>query len=220
MTYPEGWHQASEERAERLADKLTQAVGEQHVLYGKHMRVVAYRHQEGMDELLCQHSEEEDLFTLLHLVWSLTSSETHRAAPIVEVHGCFQDFLNYEHDIQRQVISEVGGGLSFPLTNQIDHQLNSLQIKPLDQQLKEAEQRGEALGKQQGMQIGENRGLAVGEIQGQVKVLARQLCCRFRLTPTDALARLNGASSEQYEQWADNILTAQTLEQVFECARE
>ena len=130
MTYPEGWHQASEERAKRLADKLTQAVGEQHILYGKRLCVVAYRHQDGVDELLCQHPEEEDLFTLLHLVWSLTSSATHRAAPIVELHGSFQDFLNYEHDVQGRAIPEEAGGLSIPLTSQ----LNSPQTSQLDRQ--------------------------------------------------------------------------------------
>ena len=212
MTYPVGWQQASEERAGQLAEKLTQAVGEQHVLYGKHLRVVAYRHQEGMDELLCQHPEEEDLFTLLHLVWSLTTSETHRAAPIVELHGCFQDFLNYEDDNlenyrERGILKEANE-LSFQPSNK------------LDSLFKEAEQKAEALGKQQGMLIGENRGLTIGERQGQVRVLARLLCRRFDVSPTYAIARLNGASSEQYEQWADNILTAQTLEQVFECSRE
>jgi len=109
MTYPEGWQQTSNERAGQLAKKLTQAVGEQHVLYGKRLHVVAYRHQDGVDELLCQHPEEEDLFSLLHLVWSLTTSETHRAAPIVEVHGSFQDFLNYERDVQDREIAEEAG---------------------------------------------------------------------------------------------------------------
>ncbi len=117
MTYPEGWQQASDEKAERLADKLTQAVGEQHVLYGKRLRVVAYRHQDGVDELLCQHPEEEDLFSLLHLVWSLSTSETHRAAPIVEVHGSFQDFLNYERDVQGREIAEEARGISGRLNN-------------------------------------------------------------------------------------------------------
>jgi len=117
MTYPEGWQQASDEKAERLVDKLTQAVGEQHVLYGKRLRVVAYRHQDGVDELLCQHPEEEDLFSLLHLVWSLTTSETHRAAPIVEVHGSFQDFLNYERDFQGREIAEEARGISRRLNN-------------------------------------------------------------------------------------------------------
>ena len=117
MTYPEGWQQASNERAGQLAKKLTQAVGEQHVLYGKRLHVVAYRHQDGVDELLCQHPEEEDLFSLLHLVWSLTTSETHRAAPIVEVHGSFQDFLNYERDVQGREIAEEAGGISRRLNN-------------------------------------------------------------------------------------------------------
>ncbi len=117
MKYPEGWHQASDERAKRLADKLTQAVGEQHVLYGKRLCVVAYRHRDGVDELLCQHPEEEDLFTLLHLVWSLTTSETHRAAPIVEVHGSFQDFLNYECEVQSRGMPEEASGISRRLNN-------------------------------------------------------------------------------------------------------
>ena len=117
MTYPEGWQQASNERAGQLAKKLTQAVGEQHVLYGKRLHVVAYRHQDGVDELLCQHPEEEDLFSLLHLVWSLTTSETHRAAPIVEVHGSFQDFLNYERDFQGREIAEEARGISRRLNN-------------------------------------------------------------------------------------------------------
>ncbi len=194
--YPEDWYLACDDKAERLANKLNLAIDKQHFLYGKRMRVVAYRNQDCVDELLCQHPEEEDLFTLLHLVWSLTSSETHSAGPIVEVHGCFQDFLNYERDVKGSVIPEEISGL------------------------KEVEHRAEALGKQLGIQIGENRGLAVGERQGQAKVLARQLCRRFRLSPTDAIARLNGASSEQYEQWADNILTAQTLEQVFQVSKD
>ena len=194
--YPEDWYLASDDKAERLANKLNQAIDKPHFLYGKRIRVVAYRNQDFVDELLCQHPEEEDLFTLLHLVWSLTSSATHSMGPVVEVHGCFQDFLNYERDVKGVVIPEEVSGL------------------------KEAEQRAEALGKQLGIPIGENRGLAVGERQGQTKVLARQLCRRFRLSPTDAIARLNGASSEQFEQWADNILTAQTLEQVFQVSED
>ncbi len=100
MKYPEGWHLASDEKAERLAEKLSRAIGEQHFLSGRCFRVVAYRHRDNVDELLCLHPEEEDLFTLLHLVWALTSSETHRAPPVVELHGCFQDFLNYEAEVQ------------------------------------------------------------------------------------------------------------------------
>ncbi len=106
MTYPEGWHMASDERADQLADKLSLAIGQHHFLYGKSLRVVAYRHRYEMDELLCQHPEEEDFFTLVHLVWSLTSSETHRASPIVELHGSFQDFLDYEHEVQDRMVYE------------------------------------------------------------------------------------------------------------------
>ena len=138
---------ASDERAEQLAGKLSLAIGQQHFLYDKHLRVVAYRHRYEMDELLCEHPDEEDVFTLVHLVWSLTSSETHRASPIVELHGCFQDFLDYEYEVQDRIMPEEVSGLSFPLTGQLNRPLSISQTEQLNSQIKEAEKQREVLGK-------------------------------------------------------------------------
>lgn len=46
-------------------------------------------------------------------------------------------------------------------------------------------------------------------------LLQRQLQRRFGPLGPDTLARLTNASVEQLERWADNILDAKTLEDVF-----
>lgn len=195
MKLPQDWHEASEEQAWLLGDKLNQAIGRDHILSGCRLRVVAHRHRVNIDELLCWHPEAEDLFTLVHLAWALTSTAVNATPPVVKMHGCFRDFLSYESVLESPLHCETG-------------------------LLKDAEIRGESrgllLGKQQGISIGEKRGMAVGERQGQIRILTRQLCRRFQTTPTEVIARVHCASTGQLEQWADNILTAQTLEQVFD----
>lgn len=194
MKLPQGWHEVSDERAWILGDKLDQTIAKGHFLYGKNIRVVAHRYQRNPDEVLCWHPDEEDLFTLVHLSWDLLP-DACKAPPIVGMHGSFQDFLNYEVLVLERLLYDETGV-----------------IKDAEAR---AEARGIKIGEQRGIPIGENRGLAVGERQGQIKVLTRQLCRRFRTTPTEIVARVHSGSAEQLEQWADNILTAQTLEQVF-----
>ncbi|MBB1489644.1 DUF4351 domain-containing protein [Oceanospirillum sediminis] len=195
MVLPEGWYEASEDQAWMLGGKLNRALDRNHFLYDKRLWVVAFQYQVNRDKLLCRHPEQEDMFTLVQLAWSLTSSEVCQTPPVVEMHGSFQDFLSYEATRQGILNNEPG------LLNDAERR---------------GELRGIEIGKQQGIAIGEKRGLAVGERQGQVKVLKRQLCRRFKRTPTEVIARINSASDRQLELWADNILTAQTLEQLLE----
>lgn len=195
MVLPDGWYEASEEQAWMLGGKLNRAIDKDHFLYDKRLWVVAYQYQVNRDKLLCRHPEQEDMFTLVQLVWSLTSSEVCQTPPVVEMHGSFQDFLSYEATRQGILNNEPG------LLNDAERR---------------GELRGIEMGKQQGISIGEKRGLAVGERQGQIKVLKRQLCCRFKRIPAEVMARVHCASDRQLEQWTDNILTAQTLEQLLE----
>jgi hypothetical protein len=46
-------------------------------------------------------------------------------------------------------------------------------------------------------------------------LLKRQLIRRFRTLPDELQARIETASPEQLGQWADNILEATTLDDVF-----
>lgn len=199
MKLPQGWHDVSDERAWMLGDQLNQAIPKGHFLYGRTIRVVAHRHQRNPDELLCWHSDQEDLFTLVHFSWEVAmnrASGHYNASPVMAMHGCFQDFLSYEVYIRERVLLDAAD-----LVREAEEQ---------------GESRGIVMGEQRGIPIGENRGLAVGLRQGQIKILTRQLCRRFRTAPTEVLARVHSASAEQLDQWADNILTAQTLEQVFQ----
>ncbi|GHT92626.1 hypothetical protein FACS1894116_03120 [Betaproteobacteria bacterium] len=72
----------------------------------------------------------------------------------------------------------------------------------------------------QAKQQGWNEGLLAGELrgllEGEAKVLARQLARRFGPLPKWAAARVQEADAEQLETWADAVLEATTLGEVFD----
>jgi flagellar biosynthesis/type III secretory pathway protein FliH len=76
-------------------------------------------------------------------------------------------------------------------------------------------QEGMQQGMQQGMQEGLQQGMQQGMQQGERMVLARLLRRRFGRLGPDIHARLEGATPEQLEAWAENILDAKSLEEVF-----
>jgi hypothetical protein len=59
------------------------------------------------------------------------------------------------------------------------------------------------------------RGMQQGEAKGEAKVLTRQLTKRFGPLSPDTTQRLNAATADQLELWADRILDAPTLDAVF-----
>ncbi len=65
--------------------------------------------------------------------------------------------------------------------------------------------------KQEGRQEGEQRGLRAGE----TAILNRQLKLRFREIPADYQKRIEQADAETLLKWGDQILTANSLEEVF-----
>ena len=97
---PRGWYKTSEISAWLLSDKLDQAIGKNHVLYGQSLRIIAHEDLVTSGRLLCWHPHEENLYTLLQLSWRQTSSELCHAPPIVKMQGSFQDFLNYTNTTQ------------------------------------------------------------------------------------------------------------------------
>jgi len=58
-------------------------------------------------------------------------------------------------------------------------------------------------------------GIQLGIQQGESRLLKRQLLRRFQTLPDEVQARIETASPEQLGQWADNILEATTLDEVF-----
>ena len=62
----------------------------------------------------------------------------------------------------------------------------------------------------------EQRGKQRGKAEGEQQLLRRQLIRKFGRLPDAVERRLIEADTEQLEQWADNVLFAQTLAEVFE----
>ena len=55
-----------------------------------------------------------------------------------------------------------------------------------------------------------------GELRGEVKILQRLLTLRFGELPVSAIDRLKEANTEQLEAWTERVLSASTLEDVFQ----
>ena len=58
------------------------------------------------------------------------------------------------------------------------------------------------------------QGREEGREQGQRATLLKQLRLRFQSVPEEALARIDAATSQQLDLWAERILTAETLDEV------
>ena len=64
-------------------------------------------------------------------------------------------------------------------------------------------------------QKGLEKGLEKGLAQGEALLLQRQLARRFGPLPSDVVAQLGTATTEQLERWGDRVLDAASLEDVF-----
>ena len=69
--------------------------------------------------------------------------------------------------------------------------------------------------RQQAIEQGMQQGIERGRIEGERTVLGRQLLRRFGELPKSASERLVGASMVDLERWADRVLDAKSLDDVF-----
>jgi len=76
-------------------------------------------------------------------------------------------------------------------------------------------QRARDEGMQQGIEQGIERGIEQGRVEGERAVVERQLLRRFGELPRSASERLVGASMADLERWADRVLEAKSLDDVF-----
>lgn len=67
----------------------------------------------------------------------------------------------------------------------------------------------------EGEQRGVQQGLEKGRATGERTLLLRQLNRRFGPLDEATRKRLESASTEELERWADNVLEARSLEEVF-----
>ncbi|MCK0506470.1 DUF4351 domain-containing protein [Aromatoleum anaerobium] len=73
----------------------------------------------------------------------------------------------------------------------------------------------ERLAIERGMQKGMEKGLEQGIVKGEGTILRRLLTRRFGPLPQNVLDRLARADSEQLETWADRVIDAASLDEVF-----
>ena len=75
---------------------------------------------------------------------------------------------------------------------------------------------GEAKGRAEGEARGRAEGRAEGLLQGGVKLLERLLIAKFGELPSDVKSRLEAASADDIERWAERVLDADRVEAVFD----
>ena len=73
--------------------------------------------------------------------------------------------------------------------------------------------------REEGMQRGMQQGMQQGRVEGERALLERQLRRRFGLLSPAIAARLGQASAADLETWAENVLDAPTLDDVFDSIR-
>ena len=74
-------------------------------------------------------------------------------------------------------------------------------------------------GMQRGMERGIQQGMDQGRVEGKRALLERQLRRRFGLLSPEVAERLGQASAADLETWAENVLDAPTLDDVFNSSR-
>ena len=77
-------------------------------------------------------------------------------------------------------------------------------------------EKGLQQGRQEGRQEGLQEGRQEGILQGEAALLRRLLVRRFGALPSWAEQRLEQANLEELERWAERVLEAQKLAEVFE----
>ena len=90
---PEGWSPSDEDEKVSLTMEFRTELPPGHLLANIPVDIIAHRC--GTDDILCQHVDDPDRFTVVHLSWVM-KQEWSPDFPYVEVDGTFDDFLEYE----------------------------------------------------------------------------------------------------------------------------
>ncbi len=96
------------------------------------------------------------------------------------------------------------------LDQQIWHEIETIEEYEKMQYITSVERIGIAKGRVEGR--------LEGRLEGESKLLRRQLARRFGALPAWASDKLNSAEEQDLESWAEAVLTAPTLDAVFDDA--
>jgi hypothetical protein len=79
----------------------------------------------------------------------------------------------------------------------------------------EGRKEGRSEGRKEGRSEGRKEGRIEGRVEGQAEMLLRQVAARFGAPPPAIAARVRAASVEELGGWAERILTAASVEDLF-----
>ncbi len=116
--------------------------------------------------------------------------------------------------INRIVLRRLMPGQEIPEVNELQ-EIDTMLAERVEEWTEQWKQDGLQQGLQQGIQQGKIEGKLEGKLEGEASLIERQLTRRFGPPSAETQARLKTATLEQLEQWAENILDATTLEEVF-----
>ena len=97
------------------------------------------------------------------------------------------------------------------LKSQVWQELETIEEKEKVQYITSVERIGIA----KGIAKGREEGIATGRVEGESRILRRQLERRFGVLPQWASEQLESAKEDELEAWSEAVLTAPTLEAVF-----
>ena len=89
------------------------------------------------------------------------------------------------------------------------------EAKGLEKGIRLGREEGVRLGREEGVRLGREEGVQQGRVEGEAAMLLRQLRLKFGPPAEDVRKRVRAADSEQLLQWAERLLTAEALEDVF-----
>ena len=146
--------------------------------------------------------------TLVALLFRLETCENPAELTVLvgEVIGWFRQHPGYEelkrlfHEIMQQAISGLGvGGEAVGIPDEMWEARNMLATRV-----------------QEWVRQWKAEGIDIGEVSGRAKMLTRQLCRRFGELPANTVDQINSATAEQLDEWADRLMDAKSLGDVFQ----
>ena len=173
-------------------------------------------YEEKMDELLAS-DNVFGLITVAHILTQQTRKK-HQERYIAK-QRLVRLLYERKWDKQRVIVlfRVVDWLMQLPdwLNSQVWQELETIEENKKVQYITSVERIGIAKGMATGMATGMAKGVEKGRVEGQSRLLRRQLERRFGVLPSWATEQLANASEEQLEAWGEAILTAPTLEAVF-----
>jgi predicted transposase YdaD len=170
---------------------------------------------------------DEDLAKLKNLAAAMIRVE-HAAAPEVlpQVVALIHELVAGDAELERtfaiwiQAVLSYRSGGAWVLPEVMSlRELSMTLSNRFEVWAKGHEQRGQEKGFQEGRQEGEALGVARGKAEGRQEgeqvLLQKLLTKRFGPLPAEVLEQLACASTEQIETWADRVLDAASLDEVF-----